>query len=648
MPCRRTWAVILTAAVILAPGPRARGIDLGGNKVPREKFIVYLLIGHSNMAGRDSRHADTDPHPRCWNFRWYADDQWVPAVETRSRNRGLTPRGNGGPGMAWLKLLAAKYERYHFGVILVANPAAEAAPGGNSFFKGSRHYNDLVRAAKTVANDVTFGGLVAQLGICDRRREASAKAFAQNMCQIVTDLRADLDEPKLPFLIGQYEMSSTRGYDPRHGWAPEVIRQITSIPKRIENAAVIDSVGIPCIDDHHYTFEGHAMWCKRGLERLAKNKWFPPPGAWRPRPKRVWKPLPPYKPLPEPKDWPATRNGLLFLWENAKAENLVTDPARGKPRPCRLTATGRAVLGPHHEMDVSGGAFIAQDADDEVLFRACRKTAQFALEATIHPALPEQHAAYIITFIPEQGPPNFSLYQQDDYLYLKLKAGVATVVEPMTVPLGFLPPGRPRHVLVSFVAGLLTCYVDGRRVAAHRDIKGDFRIWTPGRLVFGDSWQGGNDWRGRIEGVALYNRHVGEFTVERKVKLYREARRKRQPIPRVRLRGRLAAKSTPAEHTGVYGRTLILYRYHVGEVLEGAVPHKEVQVAHWAGLDGKPVPEILERQIGRTYELTLEPAERHPQLATEKIGDDAEDFDLPRYYDANRPLPPLAGVRDRQ
>ncbi|HUS92634.1 MAG TPA: sialate O-acetylesterase [Phycisphaerae bacterium] len=635
----RTWGVILLAAFALAP--RAEAIELGGKQIPRERFVVYLLIGHSNMAGRDSRRADSEPHPRCWNYRWYADEQWVPAVETRYGNRGLTPRGSGGPGMAWLKLLAQKYENYHFGVILVANPAANAAPGGNSFSKGCDRYEELIRAAKAVQNEVTFGGLVAQLGICDRRRQEHAMAFAENMCRIVQDVRSDLGEPKLPFLIGQYEMNSTGGYDPRGGWAPEIIRQTLAIPKRIENAAIIDSVGIPCIDDHHYTFEGHALWCKRGLEILARNKWFPPPGAWRPTTRPVWKPLPPYVPPPEPKEWPATRNGLIFLWQNAKAENVVIDPHRARPRPCRLGPIGRAVPGPSFEMDVSGGAFIAQDADDEVVFNACRKTAQLTLEATIFPDEPEQDEAYIITFVPETGPPNFALLQHEDYLYLKLKAGVATVAEPMTVRLGPLPPGRPRHVLVSFVGGLLTCYVDGRAVATRRDVKGDFRIWTPGRLVFGDTWQGGHDWRGRIEGVALYNRHVGSSLAERKSKLYREVVRAREPIPRIRIEGRLTARSTPAEHTGVYGRTLILHRYAVRNVLAGACEQPEVQVLHWAGLDSKPVEEVLGRRVGQVCDLTLEPAERHPQLATEKIGADAEDIDLPRYYDAARPLPPL-------
>ena len=69
----RAYMAALGACAVLAVPGAARAITLGGSHVPRERFVVYLLIGHSNMAGRDGRRADTATHPRCWNFRWYAD-----------------------------------------------------------------------------------------------------------------------------------------------------------------------------------------------------------------------------------------------------------------------------------------------------------------------------------------------------------------------------------------------------------------------------------------------------------------------------------------------------------------------------------------------------------------------------------------------
>jgi hypothetical protein len=634
--------LLLAAATLAAPAP-ARGIVLGGRRVARSRFIVYLFIGHSNMAGRDARRADIVPHARCWNYRWYADERWVPAVETRHGHRGLTPRGSGGPGMPFLKQLAERHARYWFGIIQNAESAARAREGHLNYMKGSRLYNEIITAALAVKPDVTFGGIVCMLGINERNSEPFARSFAEDIYRIVTDMRKDLGEPKLPFLIGQYEASSTGGYDPRRAFGPVIIQQIYAIPRKLEYAAVVDSRGVPCVDDHHYTVQGHVEWTRRALDLLAKNKWFPPPGAarrtpWRPRSRpATTRPRKPYVPPPDPDTWPVSRNGLIFLWENAKARNWITDPARGKPRPCRLTGHGRAVLGPHYDMDVSGGSFIAQDADDEVIFEACRKADQLTLEALILSDRADQRDAYIISFVPEKGRENFALLQDGEDLLLKIIVGEATL-RPLSFRLGELTPGEARHVLVSFVGGLLTCYVNGRQVAVRRDIRGGFDNWRPGRLVFGDGWGGGHDWHGRIEGVAIYSRHVGERTARWKSNLYRDAFVKRPPRRPVRMTARLIARSTPAEHTGVYGKALILYRYAVEHVESGTYPHKTVQVLHWGGLDDKPIHEILRRKVGRTCTLVVEPAEQHPQIATETVGADAEDLDLPRYCDIARPL----------
>jgi hypothetical protein len=36
--------------------------------VTKDKFFVFVGMGHSNMAGR-SRDYDTRTHPRCWMYK---------------------------------------------------------------------------------------------------------------------------------------------------------------------------------------------------------------------------------------------------------------------------------------------------------------------------------------------------------------------------------------------------------------------------------------------------------------------------------------------------------------------------------------------------------------------------------------------------
>src|SRR4051812_38251075 len=56
-------------------------VNLGGVTVPKDKFVVFLFIGHSNMAGRDINHSDNVTDPRVWNYHWMSDKQWVLAKE---------------------------------------------------------------------------------------------------------------------------------------------------------------------------------------------------------------------------------------------------------------------------------------------------------------------------------------------------------------------------------------------------------------------------------------------------------------------------------------------------------------------------------------------------------------------------------------
>jgi hypothetical protein len=83
---------------------------LGGSDVAKDKFVVYLLIGQSNMAGMDYAHSDGVTHPKAWNWP-LATKKWVPAKEPPNggKTQGLSGNGEGGPGMPFLKGMAAAY-----------------------------------------------------------------------------------------------------------------------------------------------------------------------------------------------------------------------------------------------------------------------------------------------------------------------------------------------------------------------------------------------------------------------------------------------------------------------------------------------------------------------------------------------------------
>jgi hypothetical protein len=103
---------------ILLCASASHALKLGGAEIPKDKIIVYILIGHSNMAGHVIVGTDGVTAPRIWNYQWFSNQQWVPAKETPGNlANGLSSHGEGGPGMPFLKGMAAAYPNYNFGVI---------------------------------------------------------------------------------------------------------------------------------------------------------------------------------------------------------------------------------------------------------------------------------------------------------------------------------------------------------------------------------------------------------------------------------------------------------------------------------------------------------------------------------------------------
>jgi hypothetical protein len=85
-----------------------------------------------------------------------------------------------------------------------------------------------------------------------------------------------------------------------------------------------------------------------------------------------------------------------------------------------------------------------------------------------------------------------------------------------------------------------------------------------------------------------------------------------------------------------YAHCLVLYKYQVKEVVEGAYDLKEILVYHWAIRDRKPVRALRQKKKGATYRLALDRWEDHPELESERQIADIEEGDLPLFYDAGR------------
>jgi hypothetical protein len=282
-----------TTAWLALAGLPTHAVMLGGTNVAKDKFVVYLLLGHSNMAGEDMSHSDgvTDPHAWHWPI---ATKQWVLAKETPSAGRaaGLSGHGEGGPGMPFVKGMAAAFPGYYFGVINNASLSSTCKgentgsnssgldPSDNRYFKGTYLYHELLTAAQAVQPEATLGGILCMLGTVEATRTSQevCQAFSDDLAQLAKDLRADLGEPNLPFIMGGYEAGASGSFALTKPLPAIIDAQIKLLPSKLPLSGVVDSKGITMLDDHHYVANGNGqpIWAQRAVALIQTNKWFPP------------------------------------------------------------------------------------------------------------------------------------------------------------------------------------------------------------------------------------------------------------------------------------------------------------------------------------------------------------------------------------
>lgn len=333
-------------------------------------------------------------------------------------------------------------------------------------------------------------------------------------------------------------------------------------------------------------------------------------------------------------DWPGNTDALIYLWENRSKQNEIRDAA-GKPRFCRAEPRGRAKYGRFFEMDLTGGAFIAEGVDD-LPAAACRNSGRLGLEAVLTPKKDDQRGPVrIISLSSGADAWNFILGQSGSRLYLCLQTVNVETNKPTRgeINLCTLAPGTPQHVIVSCADGKLSCFLNGKRVfdGAYR---GDFSSWSPQPLVFGGAPTGACQWAGALEGIAVYARAIGAEEAARKYAACSRRLAGRQPLPRLALEARLieASRLPTPESISPYRRALAVNRYRVEKLIEGRYAEAEIMVAHWVIMDGA-VLSSARRERDTVQRLTVEPFDGHPELEGERLIMDSDEFHLPLYYD---------------
>jgi FimV-like protein len=363
-----------------------------------------------------------------------------------------------------------------------------------------------------------------------------------------------------------------------------------------------------------------------------------------------------------PSPWPTDRSGLVLLWETARAPNIYYDARAKAFRPIDLNELGRARPDRLGAMTFTGGLFAAYGAGDGVV-GACKKSNEFAIQATITPAAKQNAGEARILACDRRGgnwrQTNFALHQEGGklVLYLRTKTeddagGLYGTVR--RVELCALTAGMANHCVVSYRLGELKCWLNGKPVQLSGEVKGKLswgRTDRKGGVHFGAVW--GADpaalpWRGKLEGVAIFSRAIDASQVARDYAEYAKRLAARKPVVQVTIRGTLAATSrvpNPAD-IAPYHSALVVHEYDVAKVLSGKYAAKKVRVARW-GLIHRKKTAAGRAKVGERRDLVLEKFSDHPELGVELVRNTlADNFDLTLYVEADATVkaPPAAAV----
>lgn len=246
-PCR--WTTVIVSALALAVACR------GEESTPEPSQLVFVLAGQSNMVGFGVT-ADLPDELRAVpsNLRYYLDGQSTTFAEQVSF----------GPEVAFAHRMSEAFPDRE--IVLIKH-----AIGGTSLLAWAPVW-DSARAEITanaavgplyshlmeyvadapLESDAELGAVLWMQGERDARYPEAGRDYLPNLEVLVSRLRADLQAPDLPFILGLVN-------PPEDGWpATEIVREAQrQAEARIPRVGLVSTEGVTKgADNLHYDSEG--------------------------------------------------------------------------------------------------------------------------------------------------------------------------------------------------------------------------------------------------------------------------------------------------------------------------------------------------------------------------------------------------------
>ncbi|HZS55998.1 MAG TPA: sialate O-acetylesterase, partial [Bryobacteraceae bacterium] len=219
-------------------------------------FHIYLLMGQSNMAGRDNRNLPPPLHnPHVLAL---SQGEWIMAQEPlhpveKNKVAGV------GPGIPFALEMLKADPKVTIGLV----PCAVGGTPLKRWVKGADLYEKALSRAKIAAQAGVIKGVLWHQGESDTSAQQDAETYEARLAKMFKDLRADLGQPDLPIVVGQLGDFLNESPE-KYPYFETVRAAIKHIPEVVPHTGYADSAGLGHKGDKlHFSAEAQKEMGKR-------------------------------------------------------------------------------------------------------------------------------------------------------------------------------------------------------------------------------------------------------------------------------------------------------------------------------------------------------------------------------------------------
>jgi hypothetical protein len=243
----------------------ARSMPFEPPQIPFETGIkaalhIYLLMGQSNMVGRDTAGLESQTlHSR---IGYFDGANWIIAIEPMRGGSGF------GPGIFFAQGMLPSHPNGKIGLV----PCAVGGTPLSRWVKGADLYEAALKKALLAGKTGVIHGVLWHQGESDSDSPELAATYEERLKRMFHDLRADLGQPDLPIVVGGL------GDFYKSSRSDEVNAALRNVSHALPHVGFADSAGLTDKGDRvHFCTAAQKEFGMRYAEAMKKLERLPTP-----------------------------------------------------------------------------------------------------------------------------------------------------------------------------------------------------------------------------------------------------------------------------------------------------------------------------------------------------------------------------------